>query len=84
MDDPVLRVYRQGAPVPIFQNDNWESVSYAEEVAATSDGTGAFALAAGSNDAVLLLTLPPGLYTAVVTGASDTSGVALVEVYEVQ
>ena len=44
---------------------------------------GAFALTAGSNDAVILATLTPGNYTAVVTGAGGTTGVALLEVYEV-
>ena len=32
--------------------------------------------------AVLLLTLPPGSYTAQVSGAGTTTGVALVEIYE--
>jgi hypothetical protein len=43
---------------------------------------GAFALTASSKDSVLLLTLVPGNYTAQVTGVSGTTGVALVEVYE--
>jgi hypothetical protein len=38
---------------------------------------------AASNDAVLLVTLPPGVYSAVVTGVNNATGVALVEVYEV-
>jgi hypothetical protein len=36
-----------------------------------------------SNDAVLLVTLQPGVYTAVVSGVGGATGVALVEVYEV-
>ena len=36
-----------------------------------------------TKDAVLLVTLPPGGYTAVVRGVSNTSGIALVEIYEV-
>jgi len=35
-----------------------------------------------SLDAVLLVTLPPGIYTAQVSGVNGTTGVALVEVYE--
>jgi hypothetical protein len=31
----------------------------------------------------LLITLPPGLYSAGISGASGDTGVALVEVYEV-
>jgi hypothetical protein len=44
---------------------------------------GAFALAADSKDAVLLITLPPGSYTAQISGVNNTTGTALVEVYEV-
>lgn len=46
--------------------------------------TGAFKLPRGSNDSALLLTLPPGAYTAQVTGRNNSSGVALVEIYEVR
>ncbi len=46
--------------------------------------TGAFALpGASSQDAALLITLPPGSYTAQVSGVNSTTGVALVEIYEV-
>jgi hypothetical protein len=44
---------------------------------------GAFALGGGSSrDAALLVTLPPGSYTAQVSGVGNTTGVALIEVYE--
>jgi hypothetical protein len=36
-----------------------------------------------STDSAILVTLPPGAYTAVVTSASGTGGVTLVEVYDV-
>jgi hypothetical protein len=36
-----------------------------------------------SKDSALLITLPPGLYSAGIAGASGDTGVALVEVYEV-
>ena len=45
---------------------------------------GAFPLPRGSTDSALLLTLPPGAYTAQVTGRNQSQGVALVEVYEVR
>lgn len=45
--------------------------------------TCAFPLSVGSRDAALLVKLPPGGYTAQVTGADGGGGVALVEVYEV-
>jgi hypothetical protein len=44
---------------------------------------GAFALTLGSNDAAVLVTLLPGSYTAAVSDANGSSGVALIEVYVV-
>ena len=40
-------------------------------------------VAPSSSDSAILVTLPPGAYTAQVLGASGDTGVALVEVYEV-
>ena len=81
--DPRLRVFT-GAEL-IAENDNWSAVS--AETSATAQAardTGAFALANGSKDAALILTLAPGAYTAQVSGADGAStGVALIEVYEV-
>lgn len=64
-------------------NDNWGAAPNAAQVAAAAAGVGAFALAADSKDAVLLVTLQPGSYTAQVSGVDGTTGLALVEVYEV-
>ncbi len=64
-------------------NDNWSSATNATEVSATATRVGAFALTAGSLDATILISLPPGSYTAQVSGANNTTGAALVEVYEV-
>ena len=44
----------------------------------------AFSLPANSKDAALLTTLDPGQYTVQVTGVGGTTGVAIVEIYEVQ
>jgi hypothetical protein len=81
--DPRLRVFKQGIDMPLYQNDNWGDLSYADEVVTTASKVGAFDLLSGSKDSCLILTLPPGVYSAVVTGINDASGVALVEVYEV-
>ncbi|QYM80330.1 hypothetical protein K0B96_06870 [Horticoccus luteus] len=45
---------------------------------------GAFPLADGSNDAALHVQLAPGAYTAQVSGVAGNSGVALVEVYDME
>ena len=52
--------------------------------AATLSAVGAFSLASGSADAAMTVTLPPGNYTAQVSGSGSSMGVGLVEVYEVR
>jgi len=79
--DPVLTVY-SGSEV-VTSNDRWEFSDTAAAVAAASKTAGAFALAANSQDAALLITLPPGAYTVEVKGKGETEGVALLEIYEV-
>jgi uncharacterized repeat protein (TIGR03803 family) len=76
--DPQLALYRGSALVR--QNDNWGG---AAEVSAAAAAAGAFPLPAGSRDAALVVTLEPGAYTAQVSGVNATTGVGLVEVYEV-
>ncbi len=82
--DPVLTLYDlEGDVVAI--NDNWTSdPTRASSIRTAMNQVGAFALAEGSADAALLVDLPRGVYSAVVTdrGAS-TNGVVLVEVYVV-
>lgn len=82
--DPVLRVFRSGVDMPLYHCDNWGDAAYADTVAATASALRAFEISRDSKDAVLLLELPPGAYTAVVTGLGRTTGVAIVEVYEVE
>jgi hypothetical protein len=80
--DPVLTLY-QGNTV-IATNDDWYSDPSARAPLQTAaQQTGAFALDASSNDSALLVTLPPGIYTAQVSGKNGTTGVALIEVYDV-
>ncbi len=45
---------------------------------------GAFQLPVGSTDSAMLVTLPNGLYTVQVSGANNTTGVGLIEVYEMR
>ena len=45
---------------------------------------GAFALTANSADSALIVTLPPGSYTALVTSPTGATGLSLVEVYELR
>ncbi|MBI5693224.1 MAG: DUF1800 family protein [Verrucomicrobia bacterium] len=75
--DPQLQLYNsQGALV--LANDNWSATDLA-----TMNSVGAFTLTNGSRDAALVATLSPGTYTAQVSGVGNTSGVAILEVYDV-
>ncbi|QYM79023.1 Ig-like domain-containing protein [Horticoccus luteus] len=66
-----------------MSNDDWGDNRDATDVAAVAERVGAFALDAGSKDAALLATLKPGAYTILASGAGETSGVVLLEIYEV-
>ena len=76
--DPKLELY-DARPVKLFENDNWNA-----GLAATFQSVGAFPLETGSRDAALLTTLPPGSYTAQVSGVAGGTGEALVEIYEIR
>lgn len=82
LGDPILSLYNKDGVV-IAQNDNWSSGTDAAAIAAAASQVQAFPLVQGSKDAALLLYLAPGSYTAIVRGVGDTTGVALVEAYEV-
>jgi hypothetical protein len=71
--DPVLKLFDSTGTL-VAQNDNWNA--HRAEVIATGIPPG------DERDAVITATLEPGSYTAVVRGANDASGVALVEVYD--
>lgn len=63
-------------------NTAWGTAPGSGEIPAVAARAGAFALAAGSGDAVIVTTLPPGGYTAVASAADGRNGVCLVEVYD--
>ena len=72
--DPVLELHGPGAFVTIT-NDNWRDTQE-DEIQATGIPP--------TNDleSAIVATLAPGAYTAIVRGNGNTSGVALVEVYD--
>lgn len=75
--DPKLEVF--SGNTQIHANDNWGG---ATQISSIFSSVGAFALSAASRDAAIVATLPPGNYTAQVSGVGNSTGVALVEVYE--
>ena len=63
-------------------NAAWGTAPGSGEIPAVAARAGAFALTAGSGDAVIVTTLPPGGYTAVASAADGRAGVCLIEVYD--
>jgi hypothetical protein len=84
LHDPQLRLFRtnsDGTSTLIQSNAGWNGNP---QIASTSASVGAFSWgSASTSDSAILVTLPPGSYTAQVSGASGDTGIALVEVYEV-
>jgi len=78
--DPVLALRPLGAEGDVARNDDWRGTAALKAAFAS---VGAFPLAADtSRDAALVIELPPGAYTAAVSGKAGGTGVALVEIYE--
>ena len=73
--DPVLQLF-DGATL-LRTNDNWQSAPNANEIAATHLAP------TDARESAILMRLEAGAYTAVIRGVNDTSGIALIEVYEV-
>ena len=73
--NPMLSLY--AGPALVASNDDWQTASNA----ATLQASG-FAPASAQESAIYA-TLNPGAYTAIVSGAGSTTGVAIVEVFEV-
>ncbi len=83
LKNPILKLYKmtRGASALIGENDDWNGDPALQE-AFTLAGAGALDLA--SRDAALLITLTAGVYTAHITNAEDATGVALIEIFELQ
>jgi len=78
LEDPRLSLYA-GSQL-LKSNDDWGTEP---SIAAVTTSVGGFPLPNASRDSAIYLTLPPGGYTAQVSGPDSGTGVALVEVYEV-
>jgi hypothetical protein len=80
VSDPQLTLFRGNNRVAA--NNDWNRDSGV--TAAAFAQLGAFGLPPGSKDAALLVNLAAGSYTVHATSADGTSGVALIEIYEVE
>lgn len=73
LQDPVLDLYNSSGKC-IATNNNWKD---SQEVAIEASGFSP----SDSREAAIVSVLVPGAYTAIVRSNDNTSGVALVEVY---
>jgi len=78
--DPVLEIRPLGVDNVVATSDDWRG-TVALKAAYASVGAFPFATDT-SKDAAIAIELPPGGYTATVSGKNSTTGVALIEVYE--
>jgi hypothetical protein len=76
LPDPQLDLF-DGSGTKIFSNNNWKD---SQQAAIANSGL------SPNNDleSAILLDLPPGNYTAIVSGVNGATGVALVEAYHLQ
>ncbi len=74
--DPVLELHGPDGSL-IFENDNWRSNQEQQIIETTIPPT-------DDREAAIVATLAPGRYTAIIRGALNTTGVALVEVYNLK
>ena len=73
--DPMLELHDSNGMS--ITNDNWRATQESEIIATTIPPT-------DNREAAIVATLPPGPYTAIVRGANNTIGVALVEAYNLK
>lgn len=76
--DPQISLF-DARSVKNAENDNWGNTAV---LTASFARVGAFALPADSKDAALVTTLAPGGYSVQIVGVGGSTGVVLVEIYE--
>lgn len=72
--DPVIELHGPGSFVTVT-NDDWRD-NQEQEIMATGISP------TDDHESAIVATLAPGAYTVIVRGSNDTSGVALVEIYD--
>ena len=81
--DPQLRLVAQSTGEVLRSNDNWASGEDAQIISTAANAAGAFPFGANSRDSAMIVMLEPGAYTVQLTGVGNTTGVGIVEVYDV-
>ena len=75
--NPALQLVRASDQATIASNDNWGASADAAAISASGFAP------PNPLEAAILMTLAPGAYTAIVSGADNGTGIGIVEVYEV-
>lgn len=75
--DPTLELKNSNGATPA-SNDEWQQSADAAEISSRNLAPG------NAHEAALAISLPPGAYTAIVRGKAAATGVAVVEVYNVE
>jgi hypothetical protein len=73
--DPKVQLFQN--QTLLQENDNWQSAANAGDITSTTIPP------TNSKESAILIRLEPGNYTTVVTGTDGGTGIALVEVYEI-
>ncbi len=76
LQNPVLKL--MSGPTELRSNDDWLDEPNSDDISATTIPP------QDPKEASILVRLEPGAYTVVVTGANDSTGIALIEVYEIE
>lgn len=77
LQDPKIELH-DGNGTPLVANDSWKAAPNAAEISATGLAP------TDDREPAALMTLGPGLYTSVVRGANDTTGIATSEAYKIE
>jgi uncharacterized protein GlcG (DUF336 family) len=81
--DPTLELHN-GTGALIASNDNWQTTVFGGIITGNQVSAiqGSGHAPTQPSESAIIATLPPGNYTAIVRGGNNTSGVGLVEVYD--
>jgi len=75
LPNPTLQLVRSSDGAVIATNDDWQSAPNAAQILAKGLAPG------NAAESAIMMSLPPGAYTAIVSGAGGQTGVGIVAVY---
>lgn len=76
LTDPILSLFDEGGN-PVAQNDNWRDTQETDILETSIPPM-------DNRESAIVITLPPARYTALVVGKNSTSGIGLVEIYDLE